>query len=58
MPNWIGSTPSSRAIGRKIGVQIKMSAAMSMIMPSSSKITLIIRRTTQGFSEMVSMNPS
>ncbi len=52
MPNCTGSMPKDWTTGRKIGVQIRISAAMSMIMPSISSITLIIKRRAIGFSEM------
>ena len=57
IPNWIGSMPMDCATGRKIGVQIRISAAMSMIMPSASRMTLSISRMTIGFSEMPSSRP-
>ncbi|MNV66887.1 hypothetical protein D3C71_1596620 [compost metagenome] len=39
------------AMGRKIGVAIRMVAAMSMKVPSRNRITLISRNTCQGSSE-------
>ena len=55
--NCRGSTPIDCATGRKIGVQIRISAAMSMIMPSTSSMTLIMSRIAIGFSVMPNMKP-
>ena len=41
--------------GRKIGVVIKINAAISMMLPSNSKQTLIINRITMGLALMASM---
>ena len=48
MPNCTGSMPAFIAIGRKIGVQIRMVAAMSMNVPSTNRMTLMSRKITQG----------
>ena len=52
MPNWIGSIPIPAATGRKIGVQIRIRAAMSITMPSASRIRFSISRITMGFCEI------
>ncbi len=41
MPNCTGSMPSALTTGRKIGVPIMISGAMSMNVPSTSRVTLI-----------------
>ena len=38
IPNWIGSIPHVFAIGRRIGVAIKMIGAISMIHPKARRI--------------------
>ena len=48
MPNCTGSMPNCIAIGMKIGVQIRIVAAMSRKVPSTNSSTLIIRKMTQG----------
>ena len=44
--------PNCIAIGRKIGVQIRIVAAMSRKVPSTKSSTLIIRKMTQGSLEI------
>lgn len=51
MPNCTGLMPNCIAIGRKIGVQIRMVAAMSRKVPSTKSSTLIIRKITHGLLE-------
>ena len=48
MPNCTGSMPYFIAMGRKIGVAMRMVAAMSMNVPRMNRITLISRNTTHG----------
>jgi len=50
MPNCSGSMPRLLATGRNMGVQIRIRAAMSMIIPSTSNTALIINRIKIGFS--------
>ncbi|MNG22306.1 hypothetical protein D3C84_1067760 [compost metagenome] len=52
-PNWTGSTPNALATGRKIGVQMMISGAMSMKVPSTSRMTLISSRIRIGLSVRV-----
>ena len=52
MPNCTGSMPYFIAIGRKIGVQIRIVLAMSMNVPRMNRIRLIRKNTTQGLVEM------
>jgi hypothetical protein len=47
-PNCSGSMPNCIAMGRKIGVQIRIVGAMSRKVPSTNSSTLIIRKITQG----------
>ena len=51
MPNWIGLMPMDWATGSRIGVAISMIGAMSMIMPSTSRIRLISSAMTTGLLE-------
>ncbi|MOA67862.1 hypothetical protein D3C78_1952110 [compost metagenome] len=44
--------PYCMAIGRKIGVQIRMVEAISMNVPSRNRMMLIIRKMTIGLVEM------
>ena len=55
MPNCTGSMPCAMAIGRKIGVQIRIVLAMSMNVPRMNRIRLIRKNTTQGLSEMLAI---
>lgn len=55
MPNWTGSMPASMAMGRKIGVVMITRGAMSMKVPSTSRMTLIINRVTIGLSDRKAM---
>ena len=45
-PKWIGSTPSSIAIGRKIGVKMRIAGVGSMKAPTISRISIISSRIT------------
>ncbi|MND02906.1 hypothetical protein D3C83_224740 [compost metagenome] len=49
-PNCSGLTPNAVATGRKIGVQMMISGAMSMNVPSTSKTTFIAINTVVGSS--------
>ena len=53
MPNWIGSMPMDCATGSRIGVAIRMIGAMSMIMPSTSRMTFSRIAMTIGLFEML-----
>ena len=46
MPKCTGSTPRVVTMGSRIGVMIRISGAMSIIVPSSSSRMLIISSTT------------
>jgi len=48
MPNCTGSMPNCWQIGRKIGVQMRIVAAMSRNVPSRNSSTLTSRKITQG----------
>ena len=48
MPNCTGPMPYCMQIGRKIGVQIRMVAAMSRKVPRTNRITLTSRKITHG----------
>ena len=50
MPNCTGSIPSALTTGRKIGVPIMISGAMSMKVPSTSRMTLISSKVMIGSS--------
>ena len=50
MPKWTGSTPTSIATGKKIGVVMTISGAMSIKVPSASSIKLMISRVRIGLS--------
>ena len=50
-PNWILDIPRLSAMGRKIGVKIRIAGVMSINIPTISKITFISRKITYGFSE-------
>ena len=39
IPNWMGSMPMEVAMGSRMGVAIRMMGAISMIMPSTSRIS-------------------
>jgi hypothetical protein len=54
-PKCTGSMPKAVTTGRKIGVVMMISGLMSMKVPSTKRMMLIIRRMTSGFSEMVPM---
>ena len=43
------------AIGRKIGVQIRIVLAMSMKVPRTNRIRLIRKKITQGLVEMLAI---
>ena len=47
-PKCTGSIPKFTTTGRKIGVVMMMSGAMSMKVPSTSRTMLIIRRMVRG----------
>ena len=38
IPNWMGSMPMEVAMGSRMGVAIRMMGAISIIMPSTSRI--------------------
>jgi len=46
VPKWIGSTPNSRTIGRKIGTKIRMAGVGSMNVPTTSRMIIIRMRMT------------
>ena len=48
MPNWMGLMPMDWATGSRIGVAISMIGAMSMIMPSISRIRFSSNAMTTG----------
>ena len=54
IPKCSGSTPIWVTIGRKIGVKISTAGVISIKIPTSSRIMLIISIITMGFSEMAS----
>src|SRR5690625_3904064 len=54
IPKWTGSTPSSVTTGRKIGVKIRTAGVISMNMPTTNRIRLIVRRITI----LLSLRPS
>ena len=45
-PNWMSVIPRLCAIGRKIGVKIRIAGVISMNMPTIRRITFISRSTT------------
>ncbi len=51
-PNWISDMPRLCAIGRKIGVKIRIAGVISMNMPTTIRITFISRNTTYLFVEI------
>ena len=48
MPNCTGPMPYCMQIGRKIGVQIRIVAAMSRKVPSTNRIRLTRKKITHG----------
>ena len=50
-PNWILDIPRLSAIGRKIGVKIKIAGVISINIPTIRRITFISRKITYGFSD-------
>lgn len=50
-PNWILDIPRLSAIGRKIGVKIKIAGVISINIPTIKRITFISRKITYGFSD-------
>ena len=51
-PNWISLIPRLCAIGRKIGVKIRIAGVISMNMPTTIRITFIRRKITYLLVEM------
>ena len=51
-PNWISLIPRLCAIGRKIGVKIRIAGVISMNMPTSIRITFIRKKITYLLVEM------
>ena len=51
IPKWIGLTPNLIATGRKIGVNINTAGVMSIKVPTTNRIELMISRITIGFAE-------
>ena len=45
-PNWISLIPRLCAIGRKIGVKIRIAGVISMNMPTTIRITFIRKKIT------------
>src|SRR5690606_36995178 len=45
-PKWTGSTPNSVTIGRKIGTKMRMAGVGSMKVPTASRTTIMMMRTT------------
>ena len=56
MPKCTGSTPSFITTGSRIGVQIRISGAMSIRQPSTSSMKLISIRMTYLLSDNVRKN--
>ena len=50
-PNWMLDIPRLSAMGRKIGVKIRIAGVISINMPTIKRITFISRKITYGFSE-------
>src|SRR5690625_5211165 len=50
MPKCNGDMPSSVTTGKKMGVKIKTAGVISIKIPTSSKITLIVSRMSTGLS--------
>jgi hypothetical protein len=55
IPNCTGSIPNFWQIGRKIGVQIRIVAAMSRNVPRMNRIRLTRKKIVHGFSEIVAI---
>ena len=53
MPNCTGPMPNCMQIGRKIGVQIRMVAAMSRNVPSTNRMRLTRKKMMMGEVEML-----
>jgi len=53
IPKCTGSSPSFMATGKKIGVKISTMGDISMKVPTMRRRTFMIRRITQGVSEML-----
>ena len=51
-PNWISLIPRLCAIGRKIGVKIRIAGVMSMNIPTTMRMMFISRKITYLFVEM------
>lgn len=51
-PNWISDMPRLWAMGRKIGVKIRIAGVISINIPTTIKIIFIIRNTTYLLVEM------
>ena len=51
-PNWISLIPRLCAIGRKIGVKIRIAGVISMNMPTTIRITFIRKKITYLLVEM------
>jgi len=51
MPKWISDRPSWRTTGSRIGVKISSAGVMSMNIPTTSSMALIVSRITYGLSE-------
>ena len=51
-PNWISLIPRLCAIGRKIGVKIRIAGVISMNMPTTFRITFIWKKITYLLVEM------
>ena len=51
-PNWISLIPRLCAIGRKIGVKIRLAGVISMNMPTTIRITFIRKKITYLLVEM------
>ena len=49
-PNWISVMPKLVAMGRKIGVKIRMAGVMSMNMPMTSRMMFMSRKMMYLFS--------
>ena len=50
IPNWIGSIPIDVAIGRRIGVAIRMIGAISIMQPNTRRIRFNNRAIRIGLS--------
>lgn len=57
IPKWTGSIPSAVTTGRKIGVNINTAGDMSMNVPITNRVRLMIRKITIGLLKFSSIKP-